>query len=429
MTQERLAGLLKKKGIGPEGSKSLTTEELNELEHLLPSPHVSLTTVATMVTALLTLEPTPQEKEWLDKIKENPAHYLPEELLPFITGNTTDTFYKLILKVISRKDLTQEEADYGIQQLLDPQTPDYLKGAFLESQRLKRETFTENKAFFSGLWNKARRITTDLPVVLDIADSYDGFNRTYNFSLFTASLLASMEIPCIVHSVDQVAPKEGYTSHQLLKLAGKNPLISLQQGKHTLEDHSVGVCYVDQQVFFNDLYLLKKMRKEMVKRPFLATFEKLLQPIRSTQGNFIVSGYTHPHYKEELVKQLKEQGQCRKALIFKGLEGSTQLTLSRGSVSVLFDGKDIRESLVSPEDFSLPLLESKQDKNIRPEDVLAEGVAALEGKKNYAREALIYQATVIISKFNLIPSNNLTDLLKQKIDSGEALARWNKMNQ
>ncbi|MBO9703763.1 MAG: hypothetical protein J7604_26390 [Sporocytophaga sp.] len=428
MVQERLAELLKKKGIGPEGSKSLTTEELNELEHLLKSPDVSLTTVATMVTALLTLEPNNQEKEWIEKIKAAPSKFLPNEIVPFFTGDTRDNFYKLILKVIKHENLSKEEAESGIEQLFHIQTPEYLKGAFLESQRLKRETFIENKAFFSGLWNKVERVKTDLPVVVDIADSYDGFNRTSNFSLFTAALLASLDIPCIIHSIDKVAPKEGYTSHQLLKLAGKDPLKSVLHAKQALENKSIGLAYLDQQIFFNNLFLLKKMRKEMVKRPFLATFEKLLQPIQSTQGNYLVSGYTHPHYKEEVVKQLKEQGECKMALIFKGLEGSTQLTLSRGSTAIFYDGNEINESLVSPEDFELPLVESKQDKSIKPEDVLSEGLAALEGKKNYAREAIIYQAAVIITKFNLIQQKDLISLLQQKLDSGEALNRWNMLN-
>lgn len=428
MVQERLAELLKKKGIGPEGSKSLITEELNELEHLFKSPNASLTTIATMVTALLTLEPTPQEREWIEKVKATPSEFLPDEIVPFFTGNTRDEFHKLILKVIKHENLSKEEAESGIAQLFNIQTPDYLKGAFLESQRLKRETFVENKAFFSGLWNKAERIKTDLPIVIDIADSYDGFNRTSNFSLFTAALLASLDIPCIVHSIDKVAPKEGYTSHQLLKLSGKNPLISLYHAKEALENKSIGFCYVDQQIFLNDLFLLKRMRKEMVKRPFLATFEKLLQPIQSTQGNYLVSGYTHPHYKEEVVKQLKEQGECKMALIFKGLEGSTQLTLSRGSTAIFYDGNEINESLVSPEDFGLSLSENKQDKSIKPEDVLSEGLAALEGKKNYAREAIIYQAAVIITKFNLKQQNDLISVLKQKLDSGDALSRWNMLN-
>ncbi|MCR6639137.1 MAG: hypothetical protein NVV82_09180 [Sporocytophaga sp.] len=428
MVQERLTELLKKKGIGPEGSKSLIIEELNELQHLFKSPDASLTTIATMVTAMLTLEPNTQEKEWIEKAKAAPSDFLPDEIVPFFTGNTKDEFYRLILKVIKHKDLSREEAESGIEQLFDSQTPEYLKGAFLESQRLKRETFIENKAFFSGLWEKVERVKTDLPIVIDIADSYDGFNRTASFSLFTAAVLASLDIPCIVHSIDKVAPKEGYTSHQLLKLAGKNPLISVSEAKQALENKSIGFCYLDQQVFFKDLFILKRMRKEMVKRPFLATFEKLLQPIQSTQGNYLVSGYTHPHYKEEVVKQLKEQGECKMALIFKGLEGSTQLTLIRGSVAIFYDGNDIHESLVSPEDFGLQLLESKQDKSIRPEDVLSEGLAALEGKKNYAREAIIYETAVIITKFNLVQQKNLIAVLKQKLDSGEALNRWNMLN-
>jgi anthranilate phosphoribosyltransferase len=425
MNQKKLEEILKKKGIGPLGSKSLHTEELHELTDLFNDENISMVTKATMLTALLTLEANEDEAAWIQKVKQDPAHMLPEPLLGFITS-TNDPFLNIIKKIISHQDLNEDECEKAMAFFFNPQTAPYLKGPFLEAERLKRETFIENKIFFESLWRKSKRQKIHIPVLIDICDSYDGSNRTRSYSLFTASLLAAAGFPCLVHGIDKVAPKQGITSHQILLKAGKNPLSQLKKVARDLTDPDIGWGYIDQSLFFHELYALKQVRKEMVKRPFLATFEKLLQPIQAEGGNLVVTGYTHPHYREELVNQLKEQGECSQALILKGMEGSTHISCSRDTVCVHYDGKDVKDGSVNPSLFGLASMEEKQDKSITAGVSFEEGLAALKGEHNYARENILYLASLIVSKFNLVPAGKIPALLSQTIDSGKAMQHWEK---
>ena len=107
--QSRLAALLKRKGIGPAGSKSLKQEELEELLALFPHEQVSLTTKASMLTALLLLPPTEVEETYVDRLKKDPQRYLPKDLLPFIEGESDAPFLDLILKNIQKQDLSAVE--------------------------------------------------------------------------------------------------------------------------------------------------------------------------------------------------------------------------------------------------------------------------------------------------------------------------------
>lgn len=425
--QERLESLLKKKGIGPEGSKSLNKEELSEVSHLFLNAEVSLTTKATMLTALLLLEPNEHEKEWVNNVKENPKQMLPIELQGFIL-KSSNPFLTIIKKLISKIELSKKECISGMNYLFDPNTPEYLKGPFLEGERLKRESFTENLTFFNYMFDKIQHINFNHPILIEICDSYDGSTRSKNYALFTAALLSSIGYKVLVQGIDEVAPKLGVTSHKILKAANKNPLISIEAAIENLNNPDIGWAYIDQQIFFPELYNLKNLRKEMVKRPFLATFEKLLQPIKSENGNFIVTGYTHPHYKEELVKQLKQQGKCQQALILKGVEGSTHMSLSKNTTAVLYNGKDISDTSIHPENFNLPALESRQDKSINEKDSLNEGIAALNGEKNYARENILYLAIAILTQFKLESSETAFNKLTKGLDSGNALAHWIKAN-
>jgi anthranilate phosphoribosyltransferase len=419
--QSLLEELLKKKGIGPQGSKSLSEENISSMISLLTDTNVSLTTRATMITALLILDPNETEEAFIATIKSN-LNILQKELSELFSQPEGNTFRDLVLKIIGKQDLNESEAALAMDYFFDPSQPDYLKASFLEGERLKRETFTENKVFFQKLWQKAARKATDLPALVHICDSYDGFNRTRNFTLFTAATLAATGYPVIVTGIDSVAPKFGYTHHQLLKLGGKNPLISHQTALDELQE--IKWTYLDQQVFLPELYALQKMRKEMVKRPFLATFEKLLQPIRSEKENFIVTGYTHPHYKEELIKQIKEQGMTAQALVLKGMEGSTHLSMSKDTVKVHFDGNEISASCLNPVYFNLDQIEEKQDKTITPDLCLEEGLSALKGEKNNARENIIYLAAAILDTFKLEDTKTAVEKISEAIDSGKALKAW-----
>lgn len=419
--QSRTEELLRKKGIGPKGSKCLTKSELEELKVLMGSSEISLTTRATMLTALLTLEATEDEEAFLDEIKSEPDR-LPDKLRKFLPGEPSEGFLSLIKTIINKHDLSEQESIRGMEYFFDSSTPDYLKASFLEAERLKRETFTENKVFFESLWSKVKHKETDLPVLIHICDSYDGSNRSPNFSLFTAALLGAAGFPTIVTGIDEVAPKLGITSHHILQKAEKSPLIETEQAIDEL--NHIGWTYLDQQIFFPELYALKQMRKEMVKRPFLATFEKLLQPVRSRHKNFIVTGYTHTHYREELVKQLQAQQKCDQAIVLKGVEGSTHISMSRETVCVHYNGTEIRDMNTFPADYNLPAAESKTNKNITVDESYEEGLSALKGEDNFARKNILYLASVIAEKFSLM--NNPHQELQQVLDSGMAMEKWTK---
>ncbi|WMJ73722.1 hypothetical protein RCC89_11180 [Cytophagaceae bacterium ABcell3] len=426
MYQERLEELLKKKGIGPSGSKSLKKEELKELEQLFKNTYVSLTTKATMLTALLTLPPTPEEEEWIHAVKHSSLDLLPLPLQDFLSNTPNHPFASTIQKLIAHEELSDAECREGIDFILDNNNPDYLKGAFLEGERLKRESFNENKAFLESLWNHSERVEINTPILLDICDSYDGSNRTPLYSPFLAALLASLGYPTVLHGLDTVAPKMGTTSHQILKAAGKNPLKNLSELANDVVQADIAWGYADQSTFFPRLHSLKKMRKEMVKRPFLATFEKLLQPIHNKGGNHIITGYTHTHYREELVKQLQAQKKCAKAIVLKGAEGSTHTSMTRDTVCVKYDGKDIYDSTVSPEKYRLKALERKIDTSLTAEDSANEAIEAFAGKDNYAKHHMVWSATLIIHELTGAPAEDIAQAARASLASGTALKHWDK---
>jgi anthranilate phosphoribosyltransferase len=428
MALNRLEELLKKKGIGPEGSKSLQTKELEEVEIAFTNETYSLTTRATLLTALLMLPATENEAYWLKRLAHSYSDILPQRLYFMMDRSCATTSFEFyVCDTLSLKNLSYEQAVDAMTQLLtDNSIPDFQKGAFLEAQRLKRESFDENKAFFDVLWKFTSRIETSLPLIIDISDNYDGFNRYHNLAPFYAAAIASCGYPCIVHGTDEVAPKYGVTSKKILDVCNANTLKSGEVILRQLIDKSIGWGYIDQSIFHPLLFNLKTIRKEMVKRPFLATFEKMMQPIRAIHGNHLLTGFTHAHYRTEVAEQLKSQNKITTAMVIKGLEGSSCAPLTRETIQVLVSNNNIVDQQINPKEFIKEDLEQLPRKVIQAADTALEGMDALNGKRNEAFYQIIYYTSMALVGFELESKEVILKKIEAHLHSGKVLEHFSK---
>ncbi len=428
MGLNRLEELLKKKGIGPEGSKSLQDIELNEVEALLTDNSYSLTTRATLVTALLMLPPSEAETRWLEKLRNEFRNLLPTALHFMIKHEDAATvFEKYLCSTLVGKDLNYDQASDAMQLILtDESVPAFQKGAFLEAQRLKRESFDENKAFFDTLWEHTDRLQTELPVLIDICDNYDGFNRYYNLAPFIAALIASCGFPCLIHGIDTVAPKFGVTSSSIIEQGKGNIIRTHQSAFANLQNTSIGWAYIDQSIFHSCLHQLKTIRKEMVKRPFLATFEKMMQPVRAAKGNLILTGFTHAHYRTEVAAQLKNQNKAAAAIVIKGLEGSSCPPLNRETIQILVNNDGIKDQVIQPTAFLRQEHTQLPFKSVTAEQTYAAGIEALQGIRNESFYQMLYYAGMALSDFGLLTKEKSMAYAEEHLLNGKAYQHFQK---
>ncbi len=386
---EILKELLRKKGIGPSGSKHLDLSQTMLLRELLFDSSLEIITQATMLTALLTLDANTEEAVLIARIKERRSQ-LPKELQNILYPTEYKEFVGIIQQVIAGEDLSKKDAHDGVSYLFEEEVPAYLKAVFLEAQRLKRETFQENLVFLNSFWEHSTRQSTDFPVLIDICNNYDGWQRVQNYSVFVAQLLAIMGFPTVLHGAVCVAPKFGFTNYTLLKALGYPSDNSLSEAVAYLQE--VGWAYVNNTEFSPEINAFNFLREQMVKRPFIATFEKILHPIHATDATYGVVGYTHKKYKMTMAKLVNAQGKTKKALVIKGEEGSPQLSLDKTTEYALIQEGLILEKTISPAELGIEIPEKITLDPPSASTIINTVKKALEGNNIYVRNKIIYNA-------------------------------------
>lgn len=416
-----LNGLLKHKGIGPEGSKSLHEEQLKQLNDLLKDEAVSIVTKGTMLVALLMLAPNEDEKIWLQQFKIDYKKLIPEKLFWLVEGKSSNDFEKLILNVIQKENLNESESKLAMNLFFSGSSTAVRQAAFLEAQRLKRETFEENLAFYYVMAQKVKRVKYEGEFLIDLADSYDGCNRINPYTLFSAILLASINIPVYCHGIDKVAPKEGTTIHQILRAAGKTPLKSYDEISNDLKKYNF--AYIDQQLYAPEIYNLKLMRKEMVKRPFLATFEKLLKPVDCTGKTLVVTSYTHKAYRNQVTELIEKSNLFDEALNIKGNEATTQPALNKETGGIYYHNHTHQEFNYTPIEIS-----NEKESVLSLDEVIKNGENALKGDQSiFAYTQITNQVMMIVSCFFPDKIDELQQKMMSSIESGKAFSLWDEL--
>mgnify|MGYP001265786684 CR=1 FL=1 len=427
--QERLVLLLKQKGTGKTMSKSLSAEQLAELTTLVRSNQVESATISTILTAFLMLPNTDTELAWFTEVKNDFTNRVHPDCHFLFTqqslNSPADNLINFAKLAIAETDLSRTEMLSALEYIFDNSIPEQYKTAFLEAERLKEESKQENLATLDFCYQKSSHDIIDLPVLIDIANPYDGFNRHYNLSLFLAPFLAALGFPVLLHGTKEVAPKRGINPYKLLKQAKKDPLKSINQVKENLLNDQIGWAYLDQTLFCPELHQLTALRASLVKRPVLTTIEKFLLPIQA-QKTVMITGYTHPPYRQKTIDLLNHLPSLDGYLLVRGMEGSAQAPLDKRCPAIISVNGTIEETFIRPNDFSFDEIERVSPNTaLSVEDTLKYSLTAFD-KDSEAFKHLAFQAMAIITSLQLADQKSIRTKLNHSHFITNFKQRWER---
>jgi anthranilate phosphoribosyltransferase len=323
----------------------------------------------------------------------------PETLPPADGERMKDYIGKIATGPKQSRDLTEAEAEDGLALVLSGKTSPARAAVFLIAARMKRETLDENIGYWRALDKTTVKHSANLDGLLQVADPFDGFDRTPYFGFYAIPVAAALGMPCYGHSARSLPPKFGVTFQDILHLHYQVPAsLSFEAVLRGLEKYRFAFLGLEQS--HPALEKLRDLRAQMVKRTALSTFEKMLMPIRARGENHLATGYFHKGYEASMAAVGKLAG-FDKIIIGNGMEGTTLYGVHKSArVFVVADKRDAMEITFGLDDKVAPETAQKirdawqrlKGEPVRLDTLAAWGEAALRNGTGPAAPLVAWQA-------------------------------------
>lgn len=324
------------------------------------------------------------------------------------------------------KDLSQEEAFAATMEILSGEADPVRAAIFFIAMRMKRETNEENLGILNALQAVTEQQTVSAQQLLIFADPYNGFNRHCPVTAFLPAVLAAAGLPALSQGVFEMGPKFGVTHAQVLKLAGYNHQQSVSQAATAVSEAAIGWAYLDQSQASPQVYALETLRTQMIKRPSIATLEKMLMPLKAAGKTHLAIGFVHKEYPA-ILGWLANAFGYDSAFIARGLEGGIVPTLREASNNHQMLEGELQACSLDPVAFGIEqdTRGVKVDDEVTAERTLEEGLQALAAKPGAAYDSLVYGAAIGLWHCGLFSSQRqAADHVRAVINNGQAKAHF-----
>ena len=323
------------------------------------------------------------------------------------------------------KDLSRDEAADAMNAILDGKCSEVQAAVLLISLRMKRETLDENLGLLDAIQGHCSQEKSCCDELLIYADPYDGMKRQLHLSPFLPALLAACGHPGYTHSCESVGPKYGITSRKILAHAGIPVTSSISQAREQLDNPDIGWAYLDQEIFCPAMHDLVALRREMLKRPALATLEKFCLPVAAKKNHLII-GFVHRAY-EKLLYEIAAHSYYDSALILRGIEGGLLPKGNNFKHASWHRGGDFEQYEEVPDmppmDRLKPLPEDLSETAFIEQSV-ENGMAILKGKESDYTTPFIIAAARILAHVKTDPPAACLKDIQDALGSGKALAHF-----
>lgn len=330
-TESALVEALKLKGIGPLGSRPIEVSLLESVFEEMKDSKSSQIQAAAFLMAFQILDSNEEEENAFQKLRTQNGHLYSEELQCILGLGEWEACEtkRLVHQLISKLDLNELECKQVVKVLFSKQVSDVYKAALLQGLRIKRETDQENYYLLKELHSIAPRKVWSGKRLIDLAEPYDGYTRNPPLGLCLGMLLSVMGYPILLHGSKGLGPK--YGNNVLTDTQLQNDLLSFDHAIQALDQF--GIAFLDQAATWPDFAALIPLRNEMLKRPFLATLEKLCQPIVAKENNTLVCGYVHKAYRSSIPQFVSKCLPNTQFILVKGIEGGVVVDTTKKQIA------------------------------------------------------------------------------------------------
>lgn len=226
------------------------------------------------------------------------------------------------------RDLSFEESQDMMHQILDKSVHNEQIAAFLLGWRLKPETIEEFRGAISACdsYISAQTIENSL----ELGYPFDGKAKNPYIFPLVAKVLKDSNLNLVVIGDDMQPAKNGITIKDIC----------------TQIDLNSNVNYFDRADFFKELHELTEVRMRLGLRSGFNTIEKLP---RVANSEYAITGVFHKPYVQKYVEIFSDR--YKKFALIQGNEGTPEL-FSKGRLWIA-DGNSMEEYIIDPEYYGI----------------------------------------------------------------------------
>ena len=253
-----------------------------------------------------------------------------------------------IIKIVNKGDLTFNEAETVMTEIMNGETTPTQNAAFLaalSTKSTKAETIDEITGCAVAMRNKAIPVEHDGMEVLEIVGTGGDNARTFNISTTSAMIAAAAGIKVAKHGNRAASSDSG--AADCLEALGVNIEQSPDMCRKLLEE--VGVCFMFAQKYHSSMKYVGAIRRELGFRTVFNILGPLTNPAKP---EFFMLGVYDEYLIEPVAKVLASMG-VKHALVVYGRDKMDEVSPScETAVCELRDGF-YRTIVIRPEDFGM----------------------------------------------------------------------------
>ncbi len=321
-----------------------------------------------------------------------------------------------ISKLVEKQDLTQQEAEQVMNEIMEGKATDAQIAGLLIALRLKGETIDEITACAKVMREKASKIKPKSRQLIDVVGTGGDKSGTFNISTCAALVVAGAGIAVAKHGNKSVSSKSG--SADVLTALG----IKIDLEPKLVEKciNEIGFGYMFAPKFHGAMKYAIGPRREIAIRTIFNILGPLTNP---AEAPYELMGVFDENLTEPLAAVLGKLG-CKHALVVHG-NGLDEITIEAETKVSEYKNGIVRNFTINPADFDIKLASLKEIKCDSAEESAKIITNILTGKeKGPKRDVVLLNAAAAIFTAGKADSiKEGIDIAKDSIDSGKALKK------
>lgn len=325
-----------------------------------------------------------------------------------------------ILKIQNKENLTPREIEGAMRSIMSGKAPSEEIKAFLLALREKGPTIEEITGAAKMMRQFATKIKTASSRILDTCGTGGDKKHTFNISTAVALVVAGCGVKVAKHGNRSVSSRCG--SADVLEGLGVHLNLDAKQLGICLE--KVGIAFLFAQKFHPAMKNVASIRRELG----VETIFNILGPLTNPAGaTHQMMGVYKQEWVEPLCQVLKNLG-SKRALVVHGADGLDEITTTGKTFISEFNGKDIKNYTVSPDELNFPLASEEDLKGGNVEENVRMVQSILNGEKGRRRDIVLFNAAFAL--YVAQKAKNIQDGLEfaiKSIDSKKALGKLEEL--